>query len=332
MRIASEGEILYANRAAGAVLDLWNVKVGGRAPEDIRAKGLLISRTARHESMEAKCRGRVYSLVFASTPDSDYVNIYGSDITAIKAAEKELIVKNQQLQSHDRMKNEFVTTVSHELRTPLCIFKNIVSNAMAGALGKVSKKLYTSLKMADESIDRLGRIINDFLDISKIEAGMLKLDPVVFSLNELVDSVVKPMKALADAKGIEVRLDCCRQEMMVSADRDRIAQVITNLVGNAIKFVPVNGHIEVCVSEQGANARVCVDDDGPGLDKEEMETVFDRFVQVNKPRETQENGTGLGLAITKELVEMHHGSLWVDSVPGQGCCFSFDLPKVVDWK
>jgi PAS domain S-box-containing protein len=262
--------------------------------------------------------------------DPQIIKIEGlvEDITEIKDIEKQLILSNQTLQEHDKMKNQFVTTVSHELRTPLCIFKNIISNAMAGALGKINKKLYESLKMADDSIDRLARIINDFLDISKIEAGALKLDPTEFSLNKLIDEIVRPMTTLADAKCIELKIKKCKKIMMVNADRDRIAQVLTNLVGNAIKFVLINGSIEVKITDDGDNVKVSIDDNGPGLSKDEIEKVFDRFVQVNKPRETQEHGTGLGLAITKELIEMHDGKLWVDSVPGEGCCFNFVLPKL----
>jgi PAS domain S-box-containing protein len=249
------------------------------------------------------------------------------DITEIKNIEKELIQTNQTLKEHDKMKNQFVTTVSHELRTPLCIFKNIISNAMAGTHGKLNKKLYQSLKMADDSIDRLARIINDFLDISKIEAGALKLDPTKFSINKLAREIVNPMTELATAKEITLKINTCKNDIIVNADRDRIAQVFTNLVGNAIKFVLVNGNINVSITDENDFVKVTVDDDGPGLSKDEIEKVFDRFVQVNKPRETQEHGTGLGLAITKELIEMHKGRLWVDSLPGHGCAFSFTLPK-----
>lgn len=199
---------------------------------------------------------------------------------------------------------------------------------MAGTHGKINKKLYQSLKMADDSIDRLARIINDFLDISKIQAGALRLDPTEFSINKLAKEIVNPMTTLADAKGIELKIKTCKKDLIINCDRDRIAQVFTNLVGNAIKFVLINGHINVSITDDNEMVKVSVSDDGPGLSKDEIEKVFDRFVQVNKPRETQEHGTGLGLAITKELIEMHNGKLWVDSLPGEGCCFNFLLPKV----
>lgn len=328
MRLNPEGTILYANKASRPLQQLWGTKMGDEAPAEIREKAGELQRTGDHDMIEIECKDQIWSIVFASTEDADYVNLYARDVTAIKKAESELIRTNTILREHDRMKSEFVTTVSHELRTPLCIFKNIVSNAMAGALGKVSKKLYQSLKMADESIDRLARIINAFLDISKIESGSLKLDNEVFAVKALVGEIVVPMEALADEKGIDLKITSCREELFVKADRDRIAQVITNLVGNAIKFVPVNGHINVIVTDEGEKIQVSVDDDGPGLSKEEMSKVFNRFVQVNKHKGEGEHGTGLGLAIAKELIDMHDGNLWLDSVLGRGCCFSFDLPKV----
>lgn len=329
LRVGPSGKVLYANKTAKALLRLWNIKIGDAAPALITKKVAEITETGTHKIIEIECGEDIYSITLVSTEDADYVNLYATDITAIKKVERELILTNQTLKEHDKMKNQFITTVSHELRTPLCIFKNIISNAMAGALGKVGKKLYQSLKMADDSIDRLARIINDFLDISKIEAGVLKLDPTDFSLNQLVKDIVTPMTTLADAKGIELKITKCKKDLTINADRDRIAQVLTNLVGNAIKFVLINGHINVTITGEDDSVKVSIDDDGPGLSKDEIEKVFDRFVQVNKPRETQEHGTGLGLAISKELIEMHAGKLWVDSVPGEGCCFNFVLPKIV---
>ena len=116
-----------------------------------------------HECVEVDCKDRVYSIVFASIEKADYVNLYARDVTEAKRGERELIRANELLREHDRLKSEFVSTVSHELRTPLCIFKNILSNAMAGVMGKVSGKLYESLKTADANVDRLSRIVSNFL-------------------------------------------------------------------------------------------------------------------------------------------------------------------------
>ena len=202
-----------------------------------------------------------------------------------------------------------------------------VSNAMAGVMGKVSKKLLESLTMADKSIDRLSRIVTDFLDISKIESGTMKLDKAVISAQAITAEVVETLQPLSSAKEIELKTIMCKDELPINVDRDRITQVLTNLIGNALKFIPVNGHIDVHVTDQSDEVEIAVQDDGPGLSKDEMEKIFDRFVQVHNIKGAGEHGTGLGLTISKELVEMHDGRIWVDSTPGQGCCFHIMLPK-----
>ena len=257
----------------------------------------------------------------------DYVNIYGSNITKGKSAEMELIKKNEILREHDRLKSEFVSTVSHELRTPLFIFKNIISNAMAGVMGKVSHRLYESLRMADRSVDRLARIISDFLDISRIESGEMKLRKAVIPMQTIITEVVDSLGILASAKDIELKANMCKEELLVDIDRDRIVQVLTNLIGNAIKFIPVSGRINVDVTDCDGQIQVAVRDNGPGLSEDEVEKIFDRFVQVHQFAGPGEHGTGLGLAIAKELVQMHGGRIWVESSPQEGCCFFFTIPK-----
>ena len=236
---------------------------------------------------------------------------------------------NEVLREHDRLKSEFVSTVSHELRTPLCIFKNIISNALAGVMGKLSPKLQDNLRMADKSVDRLSRIIGDFLDISKIESGTLQLHCAEVTLQTIIEEVAQPLQALAAAKSIRIELDLPESDLPIMADRDRIIQVLTNLIGNAIKFIPVGGWIRVELTDQPTEVEIAVHDNGPGLTPEEMKKVFDRFVQIHKIAGAGEHGTGLGLTIAKNLVEMHHGRIWIESVPGCGCCFRFTLPKQI---
>jgi signal transduction histidine kinase len=198
---------------------------------------------------------------------------------------------------------------------------------MAGVMGKVSHKLYESLRIADRSVDRLSRIVTDFLDISKIESGAMKLNREVLSLKAIVTEVLKSLQALAEVKGIELNCNNGNEDFQVFADRDRMTQVLTNLVGNAIKFIPINGHIDVNISDIDDEIKVMVQDDGPGLGKDEVEKIFDRFVQIHQLLGPGEHGTGLGLAITKELIEMHGGRIWAESEPGEGCCFTFVLSK-----
>jgi len=156
-----------------------------------------------------------------------------------------LITANQVLTEHDRLKSEFVSTVSHELRTPLFIFKNIISNAMAGVMGKISPKLYENLQVADMSVERLTRIISDFLDISKIESGAMDLNVSKFSISSFIEEIATSLLPLAEAKEITVETHIADDQLFVNADRDKIAQVLTNLIGNAIKFIPVGGNIDI---------------------------------------------------------------------------------------
>jgi len=327
MRMTDDGVIVYANKASTPLLNLWGRKVGQKLPDDLYEFALSVKASGSHDCIEAKCGDCIFAIVFAPIEEADYVNLYARDITEAKNAEAELIRTNQILKEHDRLKSEFVSTVSHELRTPLCIFKNIISNAMAGVMGKVSRKLYESLKTADFSIDRLSRIVDDFLDVSRIESGVMKLNLQPLPLCSIISDVADSLRTLATAKGLELNTDLCPEELLVNADKDRIAQVLTNLIGNAIKFIPTGCQIDVIVTDRADHVEIAVTDNGPGLSKEDMEKIFDRFVQARNLASAGEHGTGLGLTIAKELVEMHKGRIRVESTPGHGCSFYFTLPK-----
>lgn len=327
MRVSDDGQIIYANNASHPLLSLWAKKVGDHLPDDMLKLVINAKTSGSHDCVEVHAKDHVFSIVFAPIAEYNYINLYARNVTEVKRAERELLRTNQVLKEHDRLKSEFVSTVSHELRTPLCIFKNIVSNAMAGVMGKVSHKLYESLKMADVSIDRLSRIIADFLDISKIESGSMSLDRTDIILQNTIKEVTDSLQVLASTKGIELKTNAPRQDIVISADRDRIIQILTNLIGNAIKFIPVNGTIVIEITDSSDEVQIAVEDNGPGLSKEDMAKIFDRFVQIYKLAGAGEHGTGLGLTISKELVELHGGRMWVNSAPGQGCCFFFTLSK-----
>ena len=327
LRVDAAGKILYANKASEVLLNLWQCAVGQTVPPDMLELICGVRVSGIHECLEVRAGDRVFSIVFAPINESDYVNLYAHEITEVKLAQLDLMRANEVLLEHDRLKSEFVSTVSHELRTPLCIFKNIISNALAGVMGKLSPKLQDNLRMADKSVDRLSRIIGDFLDISKIESGTLQFHCTEVILQTLIEEVVQSLQALAAAKSIRIELDLPQSDLSVTADRDRLIQVLTNLVGNAVKFIPVGGWIRVELADQPSEVEIAVRDNGPGLTQEEMKKVFDRFVQIHKIAGAGEHGTGLGLTIAKNLVEMHHGRIWVESVPGCGCCFRFTLPK-----
>ncbi|UCF43059.1 MAG: response regulator [Planctomycetota bacterium] len=243
------------------------------------------------------------------------------DITDRKRAE-------QERKEQERLKSEFVASVSHEIRTPLSIFKNIVSNALAGVKGHLNPKLRESLEMANGTIDRLARIINEFLDISKIEAGKMRFRLAKFDIRSAISETVRVLSLLANEKDIELKTFLPDRELVVNADRDRIEQTLINLISNAIKFAPDGGHIFVRAKWLDATVAVEIEDDGRGIEAGDIDKIFDRFVQIEKQIGPGEQGTGLGLSIAKELVEMHGGRIEVESELGRGTTFTVLLPLV----
>lgn len=251
------------------------------------------------------------------------------DITVRVRTERELKHANERLKENDRLKSEFVSTVSHELRTPLFIFKNIISNILSGVYGKISPKLRKNLYIADNTIDRLSRIISDFLDCSKIEAGALKLHLQQFAIQDIVKEVCNSLKSIAVEKCLNIKVIMPKKELMVKVDKDRMIQILTNLIGNAIKFSDKPSDINIFVNDHIDEVEVSVQDNGPGISQENIEKLFNRFIRINNVVDKVHDGTGLGLYIVKELVELHNGRICVESKLGQGSCFSFVLPKYV---
>jgi signal transduction histidine kinase len=235
---------------------------------------------------------------------------------------------NEKLKEHDRLKSQFVLTVSHELRTPLTIFRNILSNALAGVAGKLPPKLRSNLEMGDEAVTRLTSIISDFLDISKLDLGKMKLRQEAMPVQAVICKVTDMLRLMTDSRGIDMQIHLPDTDCPVYIDYEKMAQVLTNLIDNAAKFVPEQGgKISVEVMDRIDSVRVCIRDNGPGIPQEDCLRVFDRFEQVEKNLTAQKSGTGLGLAICKELVNMHGGRIWVENIPGSGANFQFSLPK-----
>jgi PAS domain S-box-containing protein len=246
---------------------------------------------------------------------------YVRDITDRKHAEEEL-------KEQDRLKSELVMNVSHELRTPLTIFKNIISNVLAGVMGQLNDKQRETLEIADREIDRLARIIGDFLDISKIETGKTKLNLAPLTIQSIVTETVNTRRVLLDDKNVELRASMPDNDLYVNADRDRIAQVLANLIDNAIKFAPgCGGCITIRVKDLEDEVGIDVQDNGPGIEADDINKVFNRFVQIEKHVGPGSHGTGLGLAICKELIELHGGRIWAENVPTGGINFCLVLPK-----
>jgi signal transduction histidine kinase len=231
----------------------------------------------------------------------------------------------------EKLKSDFVALVSHELRTPLVVIQHsltILTNELNEKLNSEQGQIFNN---AQNNILRLRNLINDLLDIASIEAGKLKLKLELLDINEIAQSAVEFLGKWAKAKNITLEAQTLPSSIKLMLDKDRIIQVITNLVGNAIKFTPEGGKISVVLSERTPDEKfkyeaveVSIIDNGPGIEKKDFERIFNKFEQTSL---TKPGGTGLGLTIAKEIVLLHKGNIWVESELGRGSKFSFLLPK-----
>ncbi len=224
----------------------------------------------------------------------------------------------------DRMKDEFISTVSHELRTPLTSIRGALGLLSSGILGEANEKATNLLRIALTNSDRLVRLINDILDLERIQSGR---EPLAFHSVQLADVVrqaIEDMQPMADAAGVQLIHDSTRVE--VAADPDRLLQVVTNLLSNAVKFSPPNSPVSVMLRPGVTGVILSVIDHGRGIPADKLETIFGRFQQVDASDSRQKGGTGLGLAICRTIVMQHSGRIWAERNPVRGSTFRIFLP------
>jgi NtrC-family two-component system sensor histidine kinase KinB len=230
------------------------------------------------------------------------------------------------LKELDRLKSEFVMTASHELRTPLTSIGMSIDLLREGTAQKLDPEERKLLDAAHEEIQRLKSLVNDLLTLSKIESGKVEMDLERVSLPALIERVVGGLKVQAESKPAELSWSVPDAFPEVRADAHKIAWVLTNLMANALNVVPPRGYVRLTAEHIGSMAYISVKDNGAGIAVEDQSRVFDKFVQLGNQKEAA--GSGLGLAICREIVHAHGGTIWVDSVPGEGSVFTFTLPVV----
>jgi len=228
----------------------------------------------------------------------------------------------------DRIKAEFVATTSHELRTPLASIKESVSLVLDQITGSISDEQKRFLTLAKRNIDRLAKVINDLLDLSRLETGKMVLQKTPCRLEELVEETLTSLKLLAESKRITLQRTIPKKLPVVPCDAKRVAQVLTNLVGNAIKFSPPGGVVAVTIQilDRPKTVQIRVTDNGPGIRREDTKKLFQKFGQLDSSMTRKVGGIGLGLSVSKWLVEMQGGKIWVESELGKGASFCFTLP------
>jgi len=232
------------------------------------------------------------------------------------------------LKELDRMKSDFVAMVSHELRSPVASIQQQLSVMLEGLSGDLTQRQLRMIKRAKERARGLLDLINDLLDISKIEAGMVVQYKEPLQLDDLLEKVHGLMLPEAEAKRLKLKLNIEPSLQLVKGDRNNLEGVFTNLVNNAIKYTPEEGEVTIRVKGEGENVRVEVSDTGIGISKEDLPRIFDRFYRVKSEKTRQIVGTGLGLSIVKHIVEAHLGTISVESEEGGGSTFTVVLPAV----
>lgn len=327
--VTGDGRITQMNASARTMLSLSNGEVTGRPYKDIipydKVRDVLAKALSEVAELEEE-------ISLPAPHDKDEERIYQVQSALVQGADQQplgvVAIFNDitEIRSVERMKTAFVSTVSHELRTPLTSIKGFVSTLLSdtdGYYDHVTQREF--YQIIDTECDRLTRLISDLLNVSRIEAGRaLDLNPKSVSLRGLVEKVVTAQKSYTHKHTFEVELGDLPE---IIADEDKVDQILTNLVNNAIKYSPNGGQITVRCVFKDDHVEMSVSDQGMGIPKDHLPKIFDRFHRVDN-RDTREvGGTGIGLYLVKHLVEAHGGEIHVESEVGKGSSFIFTLPK-----
>ena len=299
-------DLIVSNQKDEAIKFYWETLKGGRP---------------RFELDAVRNDGQVISLALASAPINDSEGeVVGAMIIARDISESKKI---------EELQNKFISHVSHELRTPLTAMREFISLLLDGIPGPINGEQEDYLGRIESNIDRLTRIIENLLLLSRADEERLTPEKRFIDIKELILQVQDDFKVAAGRKSLQLGATVPDDLPRVYADPDKIIQVITNLVGNSLKFTPSGGTIKIGAQAKKEELEIWVQDTGVGIAPEDQEKIFDRFQQIRKGHKFGRKGTGLGLAISREIVLMHRGKIWVESQLGAGSRFIFSLPKAL---
>ncbi len=249
-----------------------------------------------------------------------------SDITEAKKSREKIKEQNQKLQELNTVKNVFLNITSHELRTPMTAISGHVEMLLGGMLGEISEEQKCSLETILRNTKRLNHLVQDVLDFSRLESGTMKFAVEDVDMDELIDHTAETMQSAADFKSITIDVITNHSLPHLSVDKERISQVIINLLNNAIKYSPEQGIISLSAYQKDDMITIEIHDQGRGIPADQLDKVFEPFHQVNYEADKKFKGAGIGLTISKGIVLAHGGNIWVESVVGKGSTFKFTLP------
>jgi PAS domain S-box-containing protein len=329
--ITRRGVVLDVNAAFGEMLGRSVTELRGRAwaelidpddvAEDLQLARELLSGARDYFRREQRFLRRDGSPVWVSVTAT--LQRSEEDDTSLTIAVVEDISERKKV---ERLKNEFVSVVGHELRTPLTSIRGSLGLLAGGVAGELPPEAAQMVRLAVDNTDRLVRLVNDTLELERLDAGRTELHRLPAELADLTATAFEAVGALAEAAG--VALVNTVSGVWLLADPDRVVQALINLVGNAVKFSPAGGKVIVSAQARGHLALISVADEGRGIPSDKLDSIFERFTQVDSSDVRDKGGTGLGLAITRAIVEHHGGRIWAESGPAGGSTFRMTLPML----
>jgi PAS domain S-box-containing protein len=322
----NDGKAIVANSAITRLLNRAPNSITGHNIETLMSRdvsgvdqdvilNLLSNKEMRYPSIKLQWGSKTLSVSFASVRDTSGL------VTGTVAVFRDF-TREAEL---ERMKTDFVSIVSHELRTPMTSIRGYLDLLLMGAPGPLNEQQVRFMQVARDNTERLQELVSDLLDLSRIESGKIELDMQVVSLPDIIEDVAGSMKNQFDSKGLTLTLDIAADLPQILGDPLRISQIVTNLLSNAFKYT-AQGGVTTRARQVGDFLQVDVADTGVGISPQDQQNLFTRFFRSEDPFVREQSGTGLGLNITQSLIEIHRGTIWVESEPGVGSTFSFTLP------
>lgn len=319
------GRINLVNRAARELLGVQERDAFGKSHVEI-VKSYTLSQLIDQVLCTGKPGRGEISLIF---PCERTLEVYSAPIFGDRQESRGVVVvlhDISEIRRLERVRAEFVANVSHELKTPVTAVKGFAETLLAGALYNY-RAAEEFVNIINEEAGRLSRLIHDLLELSKIESKEVKMQIETLELGSEVKRIVNKIMPQLQKKELGLGIDVPHKGIVVQADRDRLEQVLINLLDNSLKYTPREGRVEVSIKERSDEVVVAVKDTGIGIPGEDLPRIFERFYRVDKARSRKLGGTGLGLAIVRHIVEAHGGRVWVESEVGKGSTFYFSLKK-----
>jgi len=305
--------IIVRDEPVGFIL-MGNTSLGGEAAE---GDAELLSILASHIGTAIE-NTRLYTELFSSQKELE---------RRVAERTQELEKLNEELKTLNKMKSDFISAVSHELRTPLTSIKGYASILIAGKLGDVLPAQRERLEKIDKHSNSLVHLINNLLDIARIESGNVQMEMRNASIKEIIDSIVDTVMPQVKEKNISLKINSDIKFDKIKADPGQIERVFLNLLSNAVKFTPEKGKVTIEVKEKDDNVQFSIEDTGIGIPPQDIPKVFQEFFRADNALDQKIKGSGLGLSLVKKIVEAHKGKIWFDSVLGKGTRFTFTIPK-----